>query len=214
MIITSRLFSKNAILTPGVKVAEWMATKSLLIAYAMRTTCTVTRRRESLMRAAGQEEHATEIKISILKKEESAFPIKTDHEMTAKQMLELVCEEVMKTKDLSPGKGSDISDIDAKTVRGMSFSDDKSSHFNMEEDDEGWPIPPPDMGELMTPGPIWDDGDRKVLQDAVTSTQPPAMMRSGDQKLLIKLRQLGKDMTDPIKSLVAAHEERAAARKQ
>ena len=57
-------------------------------------------------------------------------------------------------------------------------------------------------------------GVREALQYAVTSTQPPAMMRSGDQKLLIKLRQLGKDMTDPIKALVAAHEERAVARKQ
>lgn len=71
------------------------------------------------------------------------------------------------------------------------------------EDGDGFTMPPNynEQDEAKNPPPIWDHEDRKVVDQAISATPAQAVLRSGDQQTLIKLRKLGMDVRDPIKAL-------------
>ena len=158
-----------------------------------------------------QASEGDEIKFSIIKKSSDAYPVRVDHEMTRRDMLDAVFKEL--ADDLSPAKSghgtSEGGASDTMSVRTMSFADEVAMELVIKEDDDGFPMPPTDdeKDEAMIPPPIWDHEDRKVVDQAISATPGQAVLKSGDQKTLTRLRKLGKDVSDPIKALALHHKE-------
>ena len=156
-----------------------------------------------------QASEGDEIKFTIVKQSSEAFPTHIHHEMTRWDMLDAVFKAI--SDDPSPAKcshgASDCGASDTMSVRTMSFADEVAMELVIKEDDDGFPMPPNDHeeDEATIPPPIWDHEDRKVVDQAISATPGQAVLKSGDQKNLTKLRKLGKDVSDPIKELALHH---------
>ena len=105
------------------------------------------------------------------------------------------------------GKGSD-DQSEAMGVRAMILVDVMAMGVMIAEDADGFPMDPTDIEEDQgqTPPPIWDDADKKVADEALKSTPRHPIPKSGDQRIITQLRQLGKGVIDPIKALATYHE--------
>ena len=193
---------KKCNMTPSSRLAEFFVTKIMLLTFAVRHMSKISARMESVMRHCRMCDET--VKFCFMKRTSDAFPLRTDHEMTRGDILEFVFKGLME-EQASPGKGSDDS-----LVTVPSLADDVAMDVVIDEDAEGFPMPPSEHEEEQDkiPPPIWDDADKKVVDGALKSTPGQAILKAGDQRILIKLRQLGRDVSNPIKAISKYHEER------
>ena len=192
-------------MTPSSRLAEFFGVKTMLLTFAMRQLHKRSYRREQLMKDTMCDET---VKFTFMKHTANAFPEGTRMEMTRGELLEFVFKELME-EQASPGKMSD-DQSDAMSLRTMSLADEMAMDIEIQEDADGYPMPPSDHDEDQgkTPGPIWDDADKNVIAQAVESTAGQAILKAGDQKIITKLRKKGADVSDPMKAIAAYHEDK------
>ena len=128
-------------MTPSSRLAEYLASKVMLLAFCVRQTSRRAYRLQDLKTKASGDD---EIKFSIINKTSDAFPERVDHEMTRRDMLDAVFKEL--ADDLSPAKSghgtSEGGASDTMSVRTMSFADEVAMELVIKEDDDGFPMPP------------------------------------------------------------------------
>ena len=154
-----------------------------------------------------QASEGDEIKFTIVKQTSEAFPTHIHHEMTRWDMLDAVFKTI--SDDPSPAKSShgasDCGASDTMSVRTMSAADELAMGVVIAEDEDGFPLPPGHHEEATIPPPIWNHEDRMVVDQAISATTGQAVLKSGDQKTIVNLRKMGKDVSDPIKALALHH---------
>ena len=202
-------------MTPSQRLADYLTNKIMLLMFCVRQTCRRSRsfRMHELKKQASE---GDEIKFTIVKQSSVAFPTHIHHEMTRWDMLDAVFKAI--SDDPSPAKSghgaSDCGASDTMSVRTMSVADELAMEMVIAEDEHGFPIPPDDHEEATIPPPIWNHEDRMVVDQAISATTGQAVLKSGDQKTIVNLRKMGKDVSDPIKALAEHHAEVKAQRRK